>query len=177
MVPVTAKTKIERSKSDFACPDAGDRMLGTFPPPTAGTWRPTVSSSHRQKATTGKAPIARRPATVSLPDDVDESGNGAAACTGPAAAPAAALPRSAPAERRFLALAATAPSKLKSVGAFPVIRRAPRLNVRSWIAHWMKTSTRLWNWTRYITWMNAQTAQAGRPDRWIPKTFAMAFHR
>jgi len=34
-------------------------------------------------------------------------------------------------DENFRALAATASSKLKSVGAFPVIRRAPRLNVRS----------------------------------------------
>src|SRR5262249_5522534 len=163
MVPVTAKTKIERSKSDFACPDAGDRMLGTFPPPAAGTCRPTVSISHTQKLKTGATPMASRPATVSGLDAADASGNGGSPLD---AGPAGASPRFAPGAVRFLALTATASSKLKSVGALPVIRRAPRLNVRSWIAHWMKTSTRLWNSTRYMTWINAQTAQAGRPDRW-----------
>src|SRR5882724_8031862 len=38
--------------------------------------------------------------------------------------------------------------KLKSVGTLPVINRAPRLNVRSCIAHCVKTRMRLWNETR-----------------------------
>src|ERR1700722_14784721 len=67
--------------------------------------------------------------------------------------------------------------KLKSVGAVPVINRAPRLNVRFWIAHWTKTRTRLRKVTKYIRWMKTQTSQAMKPERWAPKTFATAAAR
>ena len=38
----------------------------------------------------------------------------------------------------------------KSESAVPVISRAPRLNVRYWKPHWIKTRTRLWNCTKYM---------------------------
>src|SRR6266850_6328500 len=78
---------------------------------------------------------------------------------------------------RLLSWEAISVLKSKSVAAGPVIRRAPRLNVRSWSAHWMNTRMRLWNWTRYIRWMHAQTSQAGNPETWTPKIFATAAHR
>ena len=37
--------------------------------------------------------------------------------------------------------------KSKSVAERPVMRRAPRLNVKNWIAQSMNTVMRLWNWT------------------------------
>src|SRR5882724_8893797 len=67
--------------------------------------------------------------------------------------------------------------KSKSVAAGPVISRAPRLNVRSWMAHWTKTRMRLRNSTMYIRWTNAQTSQAGNPETWTPKMFATACQR
>ena len=60
---------------------------------------------------------------------------------------------------------ATSLLKLKSVGAVPVISRAPRVKVKSWIAHWMKTKSRFWKVTRFITWMQAHTIQARSPER------------
>src|SRR5258708_22945493 len=56
-------------------------------------------------------------------------------------------------------------SKLKSEAASPVMSREPRLKVRSWIAHLMNTTMRLWNWTMYIRWISAQMSQAGSPAR------------
>src|SRR5712692_1477812 len=50
-------------------------------------------------------------------------------------------------------------------GRRPVISLEPRLKVRSWIAHFTKTTTRLWNWTRYMMWMSDQTSHAGSPAR------------
>ncbi len=43
-----------------------------------------------------------------------------------------------------------APGASESETALPVIRRAPRLKVKYRKPHWMKTSTRLWNSTRYM---------------------------
>jgi len=43
-----------------------------------------------------------------------------------------------------------------------VIRRAPRLNVRSWIAHWIKTRIRVWSVMRYKRWIKAQMSHAGK---------------
>src|SRR6267143_1260350 len=68
----------------------------------------------------------------------------------------------------------TSRSKLKSEGVLPVMSREPRLKVRSWIAHFRKTTTRLWNWTRYMMWMSDQMSHAGSPARWTPNTFATA---
>src|SRR4051812_11291047 len=68
----------------------------------------------------------------------------------------------------------TSRSKLKSEGVLPVMSREPRLLVRYWNAHFRKTTTRLWNWTRYMTWTNTQMSHAGSPARWTPNTFATA---
>src|SRR5712671_7867511 len=69
---------------------------------------------------------------------------------------------------------ATSRSKLKSEDARPVISLEPRLKVRSWMAHFRKTTTRLWYWTRYMMWISDQMSHAGSPARWTPNTFATA---
>src|SRR5439155_24953609 len=53
--------------------------------------------------------------------------------------------------------------KSKSVGAEPVISRAPRLKVTSSMADSMNTVRRLRNCTMYIRWTSAQISQAGGP--------------
>src|SRR5262245_60653201 len=70
MAPVTPSTNIERSNRVFACPEAGEKMFGTWPPPATGTLVPATQKSHTANARPGTAPVAIRPATVSTFDHV-----------------------------------------------------------------------------------------------------------
>jgi hypothetical protein len=56
--------------------------------------------------------------------------------------------------------------KLKSVAAVPVMSRAPRLKVRSWIAHWIKTRMRLWK-LDYIHQIDERPYNPSRPSRHV----------
>src|SRR5712671_1789802 len=66
---------------------------------------------------------------------------------------------------------------LTSVAAVPVMARAQRLKVRSWIVYWIKTRIWLWNWTMCIRRMNAHTRHAASPAIWTPKASATADHK
>ncbi len=66
---------------------------------------------------------------------------------------------------------------LTSVAAVPVMSRAPRLKVRSWIVYWIKTRIWLWTWTMCIRRMNAHTSHAASPAIWTPKVSATADHK
>src|SRR5262245_21268252 len=67
MAPVTTRTKIERSNSDFAWPDAGAKMFGTWPPPATGAALSIAIRSHTAKPTNGNAPTTISARTVSVP--------------------------------------------------------------------------------------------------------------